>query len=182
VKKTTTKSLLAQSLLELSKTMAVEKITITDITERCSLRRESFYYHFYDKYQLIRWMCEQNFTKTLNQSIGKEPWNLITSRFLQSVRLHREFYQSVLTDTNMNNLRSSIVGEGAKVMSAFVSDKSGKKLSYDMKFHIYFHCYGAVNMICDWIKDGMVEEEEQISRLITVSMPEALKVFFIPAP
>jgi AcrR family transcriptional regulator len=53
MRKIDTKSLLAQSILELVQKKPVEKITVTDITNNCSLKRETFYYHFYDKYELI---------------------------------------------------------------------------------------------------------------------------------
>ena len=37
----------------------IDKITIHDITERCGIRRQNFYYHFEDMYDLMRWMFQE---------------------------------------------------------------------------------------------------------------------------
>ena len=42
----TTKELLAQSLKELSKFKAVDKITIKELTKNCGLTSPTFYNHF----------------------------------------------------------------------------------------------------------------------------------------
>jgi probable dihydroxyacetone kinase regulator len=179
MQKMDTKSLLACSLLELSKHMPIEKITVTHITENCSLRRESFYYHFCDKYQLIKWLYKKNFIENLDLYIGKEPWRHTTARYLCFVRENWEFYRSALTDTNMNNFRSCVFEDGVKVISKFVLDKQKKdQLSDDMVFYISFHCYGATNMIYDWLESGMVKKEQEVGRLIENSMPGALKKYF----
>jgi probable dihydroxyacetone kinase regulator len=179
MQKIATKLLLAQSLLELSKTKELEKITVTDITKHCSLRRESFYYHFYDKYQLIKWMYEYNIVKSMEQYIGKESWGAITIRFLKLIRQNKNFYQNALADTNINNFYSCMFKDAVKIMNKFIFDKLGEKKSYDMMFYISIYCYGTINMICDWIRDGMVEGEEKIGRLIEDSMPNALKKYFV---
>ncbi|MDR2021446.1 MAG: TetR/AcrR family transcriptional regulator C-terminal domain-containing protein [Treponema sp.] len=179
MQKPDTKFLLAQSLLELAKKKPVEKITVTDITNNCSLKREAFYYHFYNKYQLINWFYGKNFVEILNNYIGKEPWGVMTARFLKLLREHSEFYTSALNDQNINNLRECIFRQGVKVMSKFVLGKTGKiLLPDDLFFSISFHCYGAIDMIHDWLKNGMKQDEGEVGRLIEESMPQGLKVFF----
>ena len=47
-----TKKALAESLKELGSTRILDKITVADITEHCGVNRQTFYYHFNDKYEL----------------------------------------------------------------------------------------------------------------------------------
>lgn len=54
----TTKRALETSLKNLLLKKPVNKITINDITEDCSVNRATFYYHFKDIYDLIEWSCE----------------------------------------------------------------------------------------------------------------------------
>ena len=54
-----TKQALAVALKELMAQKPVNKITIHDITERCGIRRQNFYYHFEDVYDLMRWMFQE---------------------------------------------------------------------------------------------------------------------------
>ena len=50
-----TKRALAAALKELMAQNPIDKITIHDVTERCGIRRQNFYYHFQDVYDLLRW-------------------------------------------------------------------------------------------------------------------------------
>lgn len=54
-----TKHALAQALKELMAQKPIEKITIHDLAERCGIRRQNFYYHFEDVYDLLRWMFQE---------------------------------------------------------------------------------------------------------------------------
>ena len=50
---TITKRALAQSLKKIAGKKEINKITITDITDKCGLNRQTFYYHFKDIYDLL---------------------------------------------------------------------------------------------------------------------------------
>ena len=54
-----TKRALAAALKEMLQTTPLEKISIAEICQRCSLNRKSFYYHFHDKYELVEWIFAQ---------------------------------------------------------------------------------------------------------------------------
>lgn len=54
-----TKNQLAQALSRMLEEKTLDKITIKMLTEECGIRRQSFYYHFDDIYQLFDWMLER---------------------------------------------------------------------------------------------------------------------------
>ena len=47
---------LAEALCQLLETKTLEKITVKDIVARCGVNRQTFYYHFHDVYDLMRWI------------------------------------------------------------------------------------------------------------------------------
>jgi AcrR family transcriptional regulator len=51
-----TKMALADSLKRLMAEKTFSKIRVDDIVNGCGLRRQSFYYHFKDKYDLMNWI------------------------------------------------------------------------------------------------------------------------------
>ena len=69
-----TKRALAAALKELMAQRPIDKITIHDITERCGIRRQNFYYHFEDLYDLIRWMFQNEALSLLQQHEGMLLW------------------------------------------------------------------------------------------------------------
>ncbi len=48
-----TKKAIAEGLKELCHHKDFNKISVRDITEQCGLNRQTFYYHFQDKYELL---------------------------------------------------------------------------------------------------------------------------------
>jgi len=69
-----TKQALAAALKELMAQKPIDKITIHDITERCGIRRQNFYYHFEDVYDLMRWMFQEEAVSLLRQHEGTLLW------------------------------------------------------------------------------------------------------------
>jgi len=49
----TIKELLAESITELMNEKTLHKITVQMIVENCNLTRQTFYYHFKDKFDLV---------------------------------------------------------------------------------------------------------------------------------
>ena len=54
-----TKSTLADSLKKLMNKKPLSKITINEIITEANVNRKTFYYHFSDIYNLVRWIIEQ---------------------------------------------------------------------------------------------------------------------------
>lgn len=52
----------------------IDRITIHDLTERCGIRRQTFYYHFEDVYELLRWMFQAEAVALLKQHEGMLLW------------------------------------------------------------------------------------------------------------
>ena len=69
-----TKHELAAALKEAMAQKALDKITISELTSACNIRRQSFYYHFEDIYDLLRWMFENEAVSLLRQQEGALLW------------------------------------------------------------------------------------------------------------
>ncbi len=69
-----TKHALAAALKEAMAQKPLDKITISELTSACNMRRQSFYYHFEDIYDLLRWMFENEAVALLRQQEGALLW------------------------------------------------------------------------------------------------------------
>lgn len=54
-----TKKALSESLKRFMQTKPFSKITVSEIIEDCGLNRKTFYYHFSDTRDLLKWTFEQ---------------------------------------------------------------------------------------------------------------------------
>ena len=70
----TTKHLLTESLKRLMVQKPLNKISIREITEGCGVNRQTFYYHFEDIYDQVRWMFHQEAINLLDQQEGILVW------------------------------------------------------------------------------------------------------------
>ena len=69
-----TKQALAAALKKWMAQKPMDKITIHDLTECCGIRRQNFYYHFEDIYDLMRWMFQEEAVSLLRQHEGTLLW------------------------------------------------------------------------------------------------------------
>ena len=69
-----TKRELAAALKEAMAQKPLDKITIVDIVTDCEVNRQTFYYHFQDIYDLLRWMFENEAISLLRQQEGALLW------------------------------------------------------------------------------------------------------------
>lgn len=69
-----TKRLLTDSLKKLMVQKPLNKISIREITEGCGVNRQTFYYHFEDIYDQLRWMYRQEAIRLLDQREGILIW------------------------------------------------------------------------------------------------------------
>ena len=69
-----TKHALAVALKELMVQEPIDRITIHELPERCGIRRQNFYYHFADVYDLLRWMFQEEAVALLKQHEGTLLW------------------------------------------------------------------------------------------------------------
>lgn len=69
-----TKAMLCQALKKKMVQKPLDKITIRELADDCGLKRQAFYYHFQDIYDLVRWMLQQEAVSLLRQHDGALLW------------------------------------------------------------------------------------------------------------
>lgn len=62
-----TKTTLADSLKKLMNKKSLSKITVNEIITEANVNRKTFYYHFTDIYDLVRWIIEQDAFNVVKQ-------------------------------------------------------------------------------------------------------------------
>lgn len=98
----TTKRALATALKNVMAEKAFEKISITDICEKCDMNRKSFYYHFKDKYDLVNWIFDTEFIAIASKKNYKDIWDLVAD-ICDFFYENREFYRKALRINGQNS-------------------------------------------------------------------------------
>lgn len=90
-----TKQKIARALRQLMGERPLSKITVQDLMEGAQMKRQSFYYHFQDIYDVLGWICEEQLGEPLRQEpeMDFEEWCL---RLIALLDGDRAFYRRVL--------------------------------------------------------------------------------------
>ena len=71
------KKIIANSLKYLMETESFHKISVSDIMLHCQMRRQTFYYHFKDKFELLSWIYREETKENIIDFLDYEKWENI---------------------------------------------------------------------------------------------------------
>ncbi len=154
-----TKKALAQALKQLMQEKAFEKISVSDICEKCDMNRKSFYYHFKDKYDLVNWIFDTEFiavTKDVPLLEDTEKWGMAICEYFYE---NRAFYRKALRITGQNSLSDHFREMLSSILSKRFEDMLGVKITND--FQINFFTDAVVLAFQRWMTEetSMTSEE-----------------------
>ena len=171
-----TKKAIAKGFKEILENKSFEKITIAEITAQCGLNRQTFYYHFQDKYDLINWIVYQEAILVIKKDLTIENWDVKVLELLSIMKKDMHFYQITLKDiagTEFQNYLFSVTKDIFIEMLEHLSSDSkmnaevAQLMNPEKKtFSAEFLSYGVVGMIIAWAQDGMKQSPEMITKSI----------------
>lgn len=167
-----TKQALIASFKKLLETEPFDKITISDITNDCGLSRQTFYYHFRDIFDMIRWIYNSESLNEIGGRGGYGTWQ-DKIRELFDYTLNNK---SLILGTFNSKCRNDLVGYYMDVSIRKISDivemkSDGEIAEKDKKFIASVYAYAFVGIMVDWISDGMKESsEEMVDRVYKIVM------------
>ncbi|MDO5601600.1 MAG: TetR/AcrR family transcriptional regulator C-terminal domain-containing protein [Oscillospiraceae bacterium] len=87
-----TKKAIAASFKELCREKGFGKVSVGDVTAACGLNRQTFYYHFEDKYELLDWVYYHDIFAGLVTGITLDNWPQHLAALLRGMQADKKFY------------------------------------------------------------------------------------------
>lgn len=162
-----TKKALAQSLKELGASKILDKITVADITEHCGVNRQTFYYHFDDKYELLNWIYTQDLFIPLTRDLTFENWGDKLVQLFQYMKQQKSFFMNTIKSSNnfFAEYTNKIFAELFK--KAIVELNMYSHLNEkEQDIYARFFAYGLTGVVVDWAMKGMKEDADQLTDLL----------------
>lgn len=154
-----TKEALANALKELLEKQPLSKISVKCITDYCNISRNTFYYHFKDKYELINWIFYTDMLENVNTF--NDPSKLTESfvKVCKCLYANRKFYLACFQYVGQNSLFDylyDIYYELWKINIDVGYSECGFKLSEgELSLMAKLKAHALVGIIEDWVNDGM---------------------------
>lgn len=146
-----TKRALAQAIKELMNEKPLVKISIADIVDRCQMNRQSFYYHFRDKYDLVNWIFYTELITELQNSSNKDEYEELKNicRYLYD---NRAFYINALKFTGQNSFYEYFGEVIYQLLKAAFNESFGNSDQSD--FNAMFYADALRACIFRWLTSG----------------------------
>lgn len=162
-----TKQALADCLKKLMVEKAFNKIRVDDIVSGCGLTRQSFYYHFKDKYDLMNWIYYTETARFMAPYETLEHWTDGLKDLCCYMQHNRAFYKNALNTVGQNSFPEYLNHYISAVTISVIEGMLDAE--YDQEkwdFIVSFFSTAFVAFIVRWANNGMKEDPaEYISRI-----------------
>jgi probable dihydroxyacetone kinase regulator len=161
-----TKKAIANSIKELMKKKDLQKISVSDIVEHCGINRQTFYYHFKDKYDLVNWIYYNEVVTAVVHNRNPEDWSGVMLAVLKSMQKEKYFYLNALSVSGQNAFEDYFFEITKNLLLGMVDaiEEENAITEEDKSFIAEFYSYGLVGVTVQWARKGMKQPPEEIVR------------------
>ena len=154
------KSMIAESFRELMEYKPFHKITISDIANGCNISRMTFYYHFEDIYDLLRWTVESDVHASLKSFSEEKRWQKGLSLFLDNLKEQKQILLNAVHSLGRNEIANLFDKEIESLILMYIRAGINNRpiADEDLTFITRFYKYAFEGMIFDWIDNEMKED------------------------
>lgn len=116
-----TKRALAEGLKTALRSQEFDQITVADITECSEVSRNTFYYHFRDKQELVDWIFHTDLGPVLRDSRPGRTWNEALTELLARLQRSRVFYAGILRNQGQDRFSSCLFEDCSQMVSSLLA-------------------------------------------------------------
>jgi probable dihydroxyacetone kinase regulator len=164
---------------------SIDKITVKEICELCSVNRQTFYNYFTDIMDIFKYIFYEELSAEIAQNRTFDTWGggfLATMYYLKrnSKMIKHIYNSSYRAEANV-----FVINLSARLLDDVVEEcvvKKGVTLKdNDRNFIVNFYRHVFDGLIIDWVSDGMKEDPQvllkQLLIMITGSIPRSVDAF-----
>src|SRR5574344_803707 len=119
----TTKIAIAYALKELVQEKALNKITIQDIADKCGINRQTFYYHFQDIIDLVRWILISDAEKLVKGNKTYDTWQKGYSAVFETIKKDKAFILNIYHHVSREYITDYLYSITLNLLNAVVEEK-----------------------------------------------------------
>ena len=166
-----TKTALSNALKKRMETKPFSKITVSDIIADCGLNRKTFYYHFEDMRDLLRWTLRHeaiNVVESFDFATDNKEAILFVIDYLEQ---NQHMLNCVYDAVGSGELRMFLYEDFKKIARKIITtaeNQLGKRISEEYKDLLAsFYTDGIVGIIIEWLNGKFKLEKSSAVRYVT---------------
>lgn len=181
-----TKKKFAATLKKIMLSKKLNKITVTDIITECNVNRKTFYYHFENVYDLLKWILEEEAVEVLKQFDfinDKQESILFVINYVEN---NAHILACAYDSLGREEMRRFLYRDFMDVMTKIVEDIE-KELQIELEdnfklFVCNFYTESLAGIIIEWFKNPKSYEKETLLNYLLVIFESAISATIKNAP
>lgn len=180
----TTKQAIADTLGELLDEHTIEQITVKKIVEKCKINRQTFYYHFYDIYDLLEWYLGESIEAYLSSKpLPPDDWKAQQGHIFHFFYENRRRILHAYDQSHRKLYERFIVKMVTPIVERYIdATEEVKKVPQDKRdFLVKVYVWMSTSLFFEWLEEGMPDENianlEDYFTLAEASIEATLKAF-----
>ncbi len=153
------KNALAQAFESLLNDKPLTSISVKDISSKIGVSRNTFYYHFADKYELINWIFDRDIIELDSEFMMNTNLDIAFSCICKCLYARRSFYVACFKYHGQNSLHSHLKNVIYQVsLNELIQEgilKSGDMPSETLEIMLHMKTHALLGMIIDWTSSGL---------------------------
>ena len=156
-----TRNAMAAAMKALMKEKKLSKISISDICGACGMNRNSFYYHFKDKYDLINWIFYTEFVSNIHLEEYKDALQLLED-ICDYLYQERDFYRVALKMEGQNSFQEYF----SEVMDPYLKYLADQIMGVGKEEAFFLRFFGDAFLmaIIRWVMDENIMQPREFVR------------------
>lgn len=158
-----TKKAIQEAFLELLNEKPIGKISIKDISDRCGINRNTFYYHYQDMVALLEEICSRDVDNIVKQYPELNSIEECMEALMEFAQANKRAAMHIFNSNNRNTYVSSLWKVCEHVVATYLQTvfpdipvtEAEKALIIR---YLKCSCFG---LIVDWISTGMTDDYAQ---------------------
>lgn len=166
-----TKEKIATAVKELVRQKSIRKITVQDIMDETGMKRQSFYYHFQDIYDVIEWICFKELIHKVDveQETSIEEW---LGDLIDTIEEERCFYRKLANEVEWRRIAlraKEPVAEQIEKLLLHSRESEGNTTEENL-FLIDFFSTSLIYYLLDFISNKKIMTEEERRKQIALAV------------
>lgn len=178
-----TKQMLAEALKNAMERKKLSKISVSELCAACNVNRKTFYYHFQDRYDLLKWMLEQEAVQVVKN------FDLVVNteeaiRFVMDyVDQNKHIINGAFDSMGYEEIKRFFYTDLFSVLyGAIEQGEEELQITLDPQFKDFlaaFYTEASAGLLIEWAKNSMTQDREVVLQnllaVYKISIPAILK-------
>lgn len=160
------KTAIVASFLKLVNSEPLDKITVTAVVEDCGISRQTFYYHFNDIEEMLRWSFETD-TQQICSRLVDGKWYEAAKLYPEMLGKYDRFFRSGIHSEKMIFVYNLIYNSVETFITSYFALKNPKPVKEDNRFIIAFLSAAYAGLVLGEVQKDNSDYEALVKKIGT---------------